>query len=615
MSGSDKTAAAWRPIATMVLLALGVLVMPVPAAATEEFGEPVTLRSLDSEIDARYGTSVAIDGDTLAVGVPSSPEGGVVYVYERAPNRLEGWRLAAILNGRDATQTREFGASVALEDETLVVGAPWGDGDYQWGSAHVFYRNWGGTSNWGQARVLKPSTGMWDHQMGRSVAVSGDLVAIGAPGAKIVYVHQRHKGGRNRFGLQAELTGRLGPASPYDTAPGFGYRVALSGDTLSVGAFNLGYNLTDSYGVFLFDRVQEPEEGEPLWRQVLNYGKPGPGAEGEFATLLSLDGPLLLVGAPEPETGCWMYERNYLGKNRWGLRTEMEDATADVHWVGGLAVRGRTAAVAAQYRSFEEMSVGEGVLVYQRHVPFRNAWSVIARLMHGDAEGRARAIAVGPREVVTGHPDPGLVQIFPRRPLVAADFDAGDTAGLSWATGNVAVASPGLGGTEYCLAVSVDGTGQRSMVRARQPHRETRLSLRFNLALDRVKLGGKQVEIMNLYGPARDLVRLVLEPDPAHDQYFVRLWAWEQGDTWRFVGKARMPPKRSVRMHIEWHAATGPDHDNGRVRLYTDGRLKASAGDLDTDLQFVNGLLLGLPKGSQGTVGGAFRIDEIELHR
>ncbi len=76
-----------------------------------------------------------------------------------------------------------------------------------------------------------------------------------------------------------------------------------------------------------------------------------------------------------------------------------------------------------------------------------------------------------------------------------------------------------------------------------------------------------------------------------------------------------MPPLRGVRVEVLWRAATGPGHGNGRAWLLTDGRLKVRADDLDTDLQLINGMLLGLPNGSEGTTGGAFLIDEIELHR
>ena len=149
-----------------------------------------------------------------------------------------------------------------------------------------------------------------------------------------------------------------------------------------------------------------------------------------------------------------------------------------------------------------------------------------------------------------------------------------------------------------------------------RPRREPVVSLGFDLAIQRVDLTDKQVQILNLYGPTRDLVRLTLEADPNIDQYWVRLWAWEEdGRGWREVGKARMPPMRSQRFEVDWRAASGPEHDNGRVRLIVNGKLRLQANDLDTDLQFVNGLLMGLPKGSKGTAGGAFLLDEIVLHR
>ena len=141
------------------------------------------------------------------------------------------------------------------------------------------------------------------------------------------------------------------------------------------------------------------------------------------------------------------------------------------------------------------------------------------------------------------------------------------------------------------------------------------MSLAFDLAANRVALRGKRVEILTLYGPSRDLVRLTLEPDPARDQYWATLWAWENRGTWRKVGRARVPPMRSVRLGVGWRAATGLGARDGRARLLSDGRLRAQAGDLDSDRQVVNGLLLGLPKGARGTAGGEILLEGIAVHR
>jgi hypothetical protein len=231
-------------------------------------------------------------------------------------------------------------------------------------------------------------------------------------------------------------------------------------------------------------------------------------------------------------------------------------------------------------------------------------------------------VAVGPREIVTGHPSAALVQVFPRAPIVGADFEDGTAAGFNNVRGNVEVVSPGLGDTDYALAVTVDGSSKRSFVRARRPKREPTVSLAFDLAGNRVDLGDRQLDILTLYGPGRDFAKLTLEPkSPTSSQYRATLWAWDasaaldgSGD-WRRVGRAQLPPAQSVRLGVEWRAASGPGARNGRVRLLRNGRVKGGLYDLDSDRQVINGLVLGLPYGSLGAAGGSFLVDEIELHR
>lgn len=611
MSGRDKRP---RGVSRVILAALAVWLAAVGVAA-EEFGAPVVLRTMTPEIDRAFGASVAVYGDTLAVGVPDSPEGGVVYVYQRRAGLADGWQLKEVVSGVDPSNSEGFGWTMSLEGQTLVVGSPWEDSrDLAAGCGYVFYRDRGGASKWGRAKTLVPRDLEPWTSYGLAVAKSGDLIAVGALGMETVYVHERDLPIRSWWGVQERVDNpNTGPRIDYTY--GFGRRVGLSGKTLAVGGYRHRESNADPTDVTIYDLVED-EEGEPIWTQVDAMS----GRESwdrSWARRMSLWGDLLLTGGgTAPSYAARVFQRNWPGRNRWGMRAHLRDPGVNLHEVHDVAMRGRTAAVAADFRALDLAGSFSGVLVFERHVPTNHKWRPIARLIAADVEGNAESVAIGSREIVVGYPDSGSVVVFPRAPLVAVDFEAGDTTGLSWTTGNVAVVSPGLRETDFALEVMVDGTARRSMVRARHPHRDPVVSLSFQLAANRVALGGQRVEIMNLYGPTRDLVRLTLEEDPNVDQYWLRLWAWEEaGKGWREAGKARLPPLRGVRVEIDWRAATGPGHDNGRVRLLVGGKLKVHVEALDTDLQFVNGLLLGLPEGSRGTAGGTFLMDEIVLHR
>jgi len=151
-----------------------------------------------------FGLSIAISGDTLAVGAPSeasgatgidgdqadnsAPGAGAVYVF----TRTEGvWAQQAYIKASNTNQGDAFGSSVALAGDTLVVGAA-GEGSSATGingdqadnsapgagAVYVFTRTEG---VWAQQAYVKASnTGAGDSFAG--VALSGNTLAVGASG-------------------------------------------------------------------------------------------------------------------------------------------------------------------------------------------------------------------------------------------------------------------------------------------------------------------------------------------------------------------------------------------------------------------------------------------------
>ena len=137
-----------------------------------------------------YGYSVAMDGDTAVVGAYGDDDGGdgtgSVYVFTRdssGGNDLDTWRQTAKLTASDGEPYDSFGVSVAIDGDTIVVGA-YGDdnrGDDS-GSAYVF--TWSSIrGEWRQAAKLTASDGAQGDWFGYSVAVDDNDVLIGAPRA------------------------------------------------------------------------------------------------------------------------------------------------------------------------------------------------------------------------------------------------------------------------------------------------------------------------------------------------------------------------------------------------------------------------------------------------
>lgn len=204
-----------------------------------------------------FGRSVTISGDTVAVGARfrdvDSIDDGAVYVFERDLGGAEAWGLAASLDADDGSLGDLFGFDVDLDGDVLVVGADWADApQIDSGAAYIFERDAGGPGNWGQTRKLTASDGgLFDH-FGRSVAVQGDVILVGAhlDGPPLVsgsaYLFRRDQGGADNWGEVERFVASDAAAADY-----FGYSLALDGDTFVVGAF--GESISGSAYVFGLD--------------------------------------------------------------------------------------------------------------------------------------------------------------------------------------------------------------------------------------------------------------------------------------------------------------------------------------------------------------------------
>jgi regulation of enolase protein 1 (concanavalin A-like superfamily) len=296
------------------------------------------LKASNTGAEDEFGWAVAISGDTIVVGArfedgngrgvdpPDNnlvPEAGAAYVFVRSGTT---WSQQAYLKasntGLGADEGDRFGSSVAISDDTVLIGAPSEDGSgtgvdpmdndllNRAGAAYVFVRS--GTS-WSQQAYLKASnTGVAD-QFGCSVAVHGDTVVVGAfdergsgmginpPdddaafGAGAAYVFVRSG---TTWSQQAYLKGSNTNGNDHFGANDeFGFSVAVSGDTVVVGARLEGVNvLNDSLSrpsgaVYVFTR------SGTTWSQQAHLQASNGGVRDDFGWSVAVDGNTLIVGA------------------------------------------------------------------------------------------------------------------------------------------------------------------------------------------------------------------------------------------------------------------------------------------------------------------------------
>ena len=143
------------------------------------FTQTKKLTASDAAENDRFGYSVATNGDTVVVGAYSKNSNtGAAYIFERNQGGAENWGQVQKLTANDAAVNDQFGRSVAIDVDTVVVGA--GRKNFSTGAAYVFERNQGGAENWGQVQKLTASDAAGADNFGRSVSINADTVVVGA---------------------------------------------------------------------------------------------------------------------------------------------------------------------------------------------------------------------------------------------------------------------------------------------------------------------------------------------------------------------------------------------------------------------------------------------------
>lgn len=243
---------------------------------------------------AQFGASVAASGDMAIVGASAEMNGGVAtgaaYVYRRT---VRGWEVEQMLLADDGTQGDAFGASVTIDGDVAVVGAP-GDDDHGTSSGSAYLFRFDGTQ-WVQQRKLLPPPASPDFLFGVSVALRGQVAVVGAPvlpyppddtGHAFVYIDD---------GSGWRLQRRLAP-------PGggidqqFGISVATDGQRVVVGARWNDSRALNAGAAYVYS-------SDDNWTQSQRLLASDGRENDEFGRGVSIDGDTIAVGTPQPWRG------------------------------------------------------------------------------------------------------------------------------------------------------------------------------------------------------------------------------------------------------------------------------------------------------------------------
>ena len=205
------------------------------------------------------------------------------------------WTEQAKLLAADGAATDNFSWAVAIEGDTAVIGAPGSD---PYGSVYVFVRT--GSTWTQQGPRLVPGDGLTAGDFGKAIALSGDTLVVGAPGTSIgtrgaagsVYVFVRSG---TTWTQQGE---RLVGADISSGGEYFGWAVAASGNTLLVGSQGARSPNVRQGAAYVFTR-----SGTTWTQQGARLVASDGATEDRFGWSVALAGDTAAVGAPQSGEG------------------------------------------------------------------------------------------------------------------------------------------------------------------------------------------------------------------------------------------------------------------------------------------------------------------------
>jgi hypothetical protein len=344
----------------------------VEVARAAALAQSIYGKASNPDLGDRLGLKVAVSGDTIAVAAPyeaskatgvngdqkdnSMTEAGAVYVFVRADGV---WKQQAYLKASNTDAEDFFGLGLAIDGDTIVVGAPVEDskantidGDQKdnssmnSGAAYVFVRKDG---MWTQQAYLKASNNDPFDRFGASVAVLGDIVVVGVPNedstANTVNGSASNNDGNNHgAAFVFERSGVVWKETAYLKAANsggddrFGFAVGVSGNTVVVTApqedskANVvngdGSNdsTSDAGAAYVFVK------GMAGWSQeaYLKAGNTGPGFR--FGQSAAISGNTVVVGAPQENYGIGPAGAAYLfarSAGKWVPQTKLVPDSGD----------------------------------------------------------------------------------------------------------------------------------------------------------------------------------------------------------------------------------------------------------------------------------------------
>ncbi len=253
----------------------------------------------DGQAEDLFGSSVAISGNTIIVGSQRSKTDsgiakGAAYVFTKEGNN---WQQKAKLQASTGKAFDDFGNAVAIDDDIAVVAAKGNEvnGETARGSVYVYKRQGG---SWGLAKTLIAQDGKSGDRFGSAVAIDGETIVVGAEsytygnqvsqGAVYVFKAQDNWLGTSNWEQDAKLIAKDGEGGDH-----FGSSVDINGNKIVIGAYldNIDSNGYLQGSTYIFEEILG------VWEQ-LDKLTAEDGTRGDnFGNSVSISSEAIVIGA------------------------------------------------------------------------------------------------------------------------------------------------------------------------------------------------------------------------------------------------------------------------------------------------------------------------------
>ncbi|MBX3389485.1 MAG: hypothetical protein KF691_08525 [Phycisphaeraceae bacterium] len=399
-----------------------------------------------------FGRSVAISGETLVVGArlddTAASDAGAAYVYVRIAGL---WTFQQKLTASNAAANDNFGDAVAIDGDTIVVAASGADaGGTDRGSVYAFVRS---GNVWSQQAILPAMTGAANGDKAGengALSINGDTVAVGAPsktsnaGAVALYSRQ--------IATWTNTTVLASPDAGTDTAGKFGSSVSVKGDVLAAGAINSSKTVATGGGAYIYRRTSGTWGASSSGVLVVPSGL----ATGDsFGSSIILSGNTLLVGSQGRSTNTGAAYSFRFQDGAWSQEALIlaPDAAVGDFFGFSVSMDGNIAAIGAQADDFSGLTDAGSAWVFSRE---NNKWlngpnyASSTAMVAGDSFGFAAAID-GNYAIIGAYTDTvtavgqGSASIFTR-------------GGTNWTFQQMITATGGTTNDNFGRSVSISGS-------------------------------------------------------------------------------------------------------------------------------------------------------------